>query len=52
MPEENETTLPPEMLPRVSGAEVVIVCPSCETHWKPEQERCPKCGRGIDEPVN
>ena len=49
---DDDVTLPPEMLPRVDGAEVIIVCPSCETHWKPEQEQCPKCGRGVDEPVN
>ena len=45
-------TLPPEMLPRVRGGEVAIVCPSCGEHWRPEQDRCPKCGRGIDETVN
>lgn len=41
-----------ETLPRVPGAEVIIVCPSCATQWKPEDERCPKCGRGMDEPIN
>ena len=51
MSDDNET-LPPEMLPRVSGAEVIIVCPSCETQWKPdEDEKCPKCGRCIDEAI-
>lgn len=48
----DDTTLPPEMLPRRPDAEVIIVCPSCETQWRPEDERCPKCGRGVDEPVN
>jgi uncharacterized OB-fold protein len=49
---DDEVTLPPEQLPRVPGAEVITECPSCKTHWMPEQERCPACGRGIDEPVN
>lgn len=47
-----DETLPPEMLPRFPGADVVIACPSCTQLWSPELERCPHCGRGIDEPVN
>ena len=45
-------TLPPELLPRSPGADVIIVCPSCEWHWVPEDIKCPNCGRGVDEPVN
>jgi rubredoxin len=48
----DEKTLPPEELPKSPGAEVIIVCPSCEWQWVPEDERCPNCGRGIDEHVN
>ncbi len=48
----SDETLPPEMLPIAEGlAEVIIVCPSCETHWRPKDEKCPRCGRGIDEPI-
>lgn len=47
----DDVTLPPEELPRSPGVEVIIVCPSCERHWTPADERCPNCGRGIDEPV-
>lgn len=43
---DEETTLPPEMLPRSPGADVIIVCPSCEWRWVPEDIKCPNCGRG------
>lgn len=47
-----DETLPPEMLPECPGAEVYVQCPSCSTHWAVDQyARCPKCGRGIDEPL-
>jgi hypothetical protein len=47
-----DETLPPEMLPRSLGADVVIVCPSCSWRWVPEDGKCPNCRRGVDEPVN
>ena len=50
--ERCDVTLPPERLPRSPGADVIIVCPSCECHWTPEDGKCPNCGRGIDESVN
>ena len=43
----DDVTLPPEMLPRSPGADVIIVCPSCEWQWVPEDEKCPNCGRGV-----
>ena len=46
----DDETLPPEMLPRAPGADVIIVCPSCQWRWVPEDERCPNCGRSVDEP--
>lgn len=47
------TTLPPEMLPRVLGAEIAIVCPSCNRKriWGPKDGGCPSCGRRVDETV-
>lgn len=47
-----DETLPPEMLPLSPGADAIIVCPSCEWYWTPADDKCPNCGRGIDQPVN
>ncbi len=38
-------TFPADTLPRVAGAEIVVVCPACATEWKPDShDRCPTCG--------
>ncbi len=38
-------TFPPDTLPRVAGAETVVVCPACSTEWKfSERDNCPTCG--------
>lgn len=51
----DDTTLPPHLLP-ADDCDIVIECPTCRTRWLwiPElaDDGCPKCGRGIDEPVN
>ncbi len=48
----DNTTFPPEDLPIIPGAEIIIVCPSCDTEWSVADTQCPNCGRRIDETVN
>ena len=46
-------TIPAEFLPQSIDGEVFVQCPSCDTHWSVFlADRCPKCGRGIDDPMN
>ncbi len=38
-------TFPPDTLPRVAGAETIVVCPVCKTEWKfSNRDNCPACG--------
>ncbi len=38
-------TFPPDTLPRVAGAEVIVACPVCKTDWNFDSHgKCPTCG--------
>jgi rubrerythrin len=38
-------TFPADTLPRVAGAETIVVCPVCKTEWKfDNHDSCPACG--------
>ena len=37
-------TFPPDTLPRVAGAETIVICPVCKTEWKcDDHDNCPTC---------